>query len=216
LIIPPLVLALLVMAFAPVVGWLFLALAGFMAYFFRDPERQIPQTPGALLAPADGKIVAVQPQEGGVTPPAGTVVSVFLSPFDVHINRAPLAGTVAQVHYSAGKFLPAFRDQASMVNEQNVVTFQAGEMQVVVKQIAGVLARRIVCWVKSGDRVAAGERFGLIRFGSRVDIVIPPEFVLHARLGQRIRGGQSILASLSSSFTSSTPVAAVQPDRSIT
>lgn len=214
-ILPLLGAALLALALIPVVGWCLLVLAGFVAYFFRDPERSIPQTPGLLLAPADGKIVAIQPQENGHAQPAGTMVSVFLSVFDVHINRAPVAGTVTNVRYSAGKFLPAFRHEASAANEQNVVTFHAGDMQIVVKQIAGILARRIVCWVKSGDHVAAGERFGLIRFGSRVDILIPPEFVLHAHLGQRIRGGQSVLASLSSS-TSSAHIAAVQPNRSTT
>jgi phosphatidylserine decarboxylase len=214
-ILPLLGAALLALALIPVVGWVLLALAAFVAYFFRDPERQIPQTPGLLLAPADGKIVAIQPQGEGNGQPAGTMVSVFLSVFDVHINRTPVAGTVTDVRYSAGKFLPAFRSDASTANEQNEITFHTGDMQIVVRQIAGILARRIVCWVKRGDRVAAGERFGLIRFGSRVDVLIPPEFVLHAHLGQRIRGGQSILASLSSS-TSSAHITAVQPNRSTT
>jgi phosphatidylserine decarboxylase len=143
------------------------------------------------------------------------VVSIFLSVFDVHVNRAPMAGTVMDVHYQPGKFLPAFRADASAVNEQNVMTLQAGSTRVIVKQIAGILARRIVCRVKTGDQLSAGERFGLIRFGSRVDILIPPEFTIHARLGQRIRGGESVIATHQSQSMQSTQVAAVQPDRSL-
>lgn len=215
-ILPLLGAALTGLAIMPPLGWLLLALTVFVAYFFRDPERSIPQAPGKLLAPADGKIVAISPQEDSSTPQAGTMVSVFLSVFDVHINRAPIAATIASVRYSPGKFLPAFQSDASVLNEHNTVIFQAGDMQVVVKQIAGILARRIVCRVKNGDQVHAGERFGLIRFGSRVDILIPPEFTVHVRLGQRIRGGQSVLASLQSPSRQSAPVAAVQPDGSTT
>lgn len=215
-ILPLLGAALTGLAIMPPLGWLLLALTVFVAYFFRDPERSIPQTPGKLLAPADGKIVAISPQEDSSTPQAGTMVSVFLSVFDVHINRAPIAATIASVRYSPGKFLPAFQSDASALNEHNTVIFQAGNMQVMVKQIAGILARRIVCRVKSGDQVHAGQRFGLIRFGSRVDILIPPEFTVHVRLGQRIRGGQSVLASLQSPSRQSAPVAAVQPDGSTT
>lgn len=213
-ILPLLGLAALGLAIVPVGGWFFLTLTSFVAYFFRDPERSIPTTPGLLLAPADGKIVAVGPQENGPALPSGTVVSIFLSVFDVHINRAPMAGTVADIHYQPGKFLPAFRADASVINEQNLVTFQAGGTRVMVKQIAGILARRIVCRVKAGDKLSAGERFGLIRFGSRVDILIPPEFTVHARLGQRIRGGESVIASHQSPATQSTHMAAMQPDRS--
>jgi phosphatidylserine decarboxylase len=215
-ILPLLGAALAGLAIMPVLGWFFLALAVFVTYFFRDPERSIPQASGNLLAPADGKVVAISPQEDSSMPRAGTMVSVFLSVFDVHINRAPLTATIASVRYSPGKFLPAFQSKASVLNEQNTVVFQAGDVQVMVKQIAGILARRIVCRVKSGDQVHAGERFGLIRFGSRVDILIPPEFTVHVRLGQRIRGGQSVLASLQSPSRPSAPVAAVQPDGSTT
>jgi phosphatidylserine decarboxylase len=213
-ILPLLGLSGLGLAIMPIGGWFFLALTGFVAYFFRDPERSIPTTPGLLLAPADGKIVAVSPQGDGAAPPSGTVVSIFLSVFDVHVNRAPMAGTVMDIYYQPGKFLPAFRADASLINEQNVVTLQAGSTGVIVKQIAGILARRIVCRVKTGDRLSAGERFGLIRFGSRVDILIPPEFIIHACLGQRIRGGESVIATHQSQSMQSTQVAAVQPDRS--
>jgi phosphatidylserine decarboxylase len=213
-ILPLLGLAVVGLAIMPLGGWILLAVAAFVMYFFRDPERSIPTTPGLLLAPADGKIVAVSPQAKPQAPPSGTVVSVFLSVFDVHINRAPMAGVVEDVRYQPGKFLPAFRADASVINEQNSVTFQGGSARVVVKQIAGILARRIVCRVKTGDRVSAGERFGLIRFGSRVDILIPPDFTVHVRLGQHIRGGESVIASQQSLSMPSTHAAEVQPDRS--
>jgi phosphatidylserine decarboxylase len=212
-ILPLLGLALVGLAILPMAGWVFLAVAAFVVYFFRDPERSIPTAPGLLLAPADGKVVAVSPQTNTSTQPAGTVVSIFLSVFDVHINRAPVAGIVEDIHYQPGKFLPAFRAEASVINEQNNVTFQAGGTRVIVKQIAGILARRIVCRVRIGDQVSAGERFGLIRFGSRVDILIPHNFTVHARLGQHIRGGASILASHQSPSTPSAHAAEVQQDR---
>jgi phosphatidylserine decarboxylase len=187
-------LAIVGMVTIPPIGWLLLASTAFVCYFFRDPERPIPTAPGLLLSPADGKIVAVTPQVNHAHEPVGTLVSIFLSVFDVHINRAPVSGTVLDVHYMPGKFLPAFRAQASAMNEQNIVTFQADDAHVVVKQIAGILARRIVCKVSTGDRLNAGERFGLIRFGSRVDILIPQDFTLLVSLGERVRGGQSVLA----------------------
>ena len=194
-ILPLLGLAILGLALVPVAGWVCLTLTAFVAYFFRDPERVSPMTPGLLLAPADGTIVAVNPLQHDLLQPSGTLVSIFLSVFDVHINRAPLSGTVLDVCYRPGKFLPAFRADASHLNEQNMVLLQAGETRVIITQIAGILARRIVCHVKAGDKLSPGERFGLIRFGSRVDLLIPPEFAVYACPGQRVRGGESILAS---------------------
>jgi phosphatidylserine decarboxylase len=170
-------------------------------------------TPGLLLAPADGTIVAVTPQQHNVVQPAGTLVSIFLSVFDVHINRAPTSGKVVGVHYQPGKFLPAFRAAASNLNEQNIVTLQAGESRVIVKQIAGILARRIVCRVKAGDDLSRGERFGLIRFGSRVDILIPPGYAVYARPGQRVRGGESVLASSLAQSMQPTYTAEAQADQ---
>jgi phosphatidylserine decarboxylase len=199
----------------PVGGWFFLALTGFVAYFFRDPERSIPTGSGLLLAPADGKIVTVSSLQNDPIQPSGTLVSIFLSVFDVHINRAPMSGTVVDVRYQPGKFLPAFRADASDLNEQNMVTLQAGETRVIIKQIAGILARRIVCRVRAGDKLSPGERFGLIRFGSRVDILIPPEFAVSARLGQRVRGGESVLASSLSQSTRPTQPAEARPDRTL-
>jgi phosphatidylserine decarboxylase len=214
-ILPLLGLAVLGLALMPVGGWFLLALTGFVAYFFRDPERSIPPEPGLLLSPADGKIVAVNPLQHDPAQPSGMLVSIFLSVFDVHINRVPIAGTVVDVRYQPGKFLPAFRADASDLNEQNMVTLQAGGTRVIIKQIAGILARRIVCYVKAGDKLSTGQRFGLIRFGSRVDIFIPPEFAVCARLGQRVRGGESVLASAHSQPTQSTHAAEAQPDRTL-
>jgi phosphatidylserine decarboxylase len=212
-ILPVLGLAILGLALLPVGGWFLLMLTGFVAYFFRDPKRVCPMVPGLLLAPADGTIVAVTPQQPSVVQPAGTLVSIFLSVFDVHINRAPMSGRVVDVRYQPGKFLPAFRAGASNLNEQNIVTLQAGETQVIIKQIAGILARRIVCRVKAGDNLSLGERFGLIRFGSRVDILIPPEYAVYACPGQRVRGGESVLASSLSQSTQPTHAVETQPDQ---
>jgi phosphatidylserine decarboxylase len=212
-ILPLLGLAVLGLAIMPVGGWCFLALTGFVVYFFRDPERSIPMEPGLLLSPADGKIMAVSPLQNDPALPSGTLVSIFLSVFDVHINRSPIAGTVVDVRYQPGKFLPAFRASASDLNEQNVVTLQAVGTRVITKQIAGILARRIVCDVKAGDKLSTGQRFGLIRFGSRVDILVPPEFAVCARLGQRVRGGESVLAVSHSQPTQSTHAAEAQPNR---
>ena len=203
------------MAIMPMGGWFFLALSGFVAYFFRDPERSSPTEPGVLLAPADGKIVAVSPLQNDLAQPSGTLVSIFLSVLDVHINRIPASGTVVDVHYQPGKFLPAFRPHASHLNEQNIVTLQAEGTRVIIKQIAGILARRIVCRVKAGDTLRSGERFGLIRFGSRVDLLIPPEFAVYARPGQRVRGGESVLASSLSQSTQSVPAAEARPERTL-
>jgi phosphatidylserine decarboxylase len=214
-ILPLLGLAVLGLALMPVAGWGFLALIGFVVYFFRDPERSIPRAPGLLLSPADGKIVTVSPLQNDPTQPSFTLVSIFLSVFDVHINRAPMAGTVVDVRYQSGKFLPAFQADASNLNEQNMVTLQAVGTPVIIKQIAGILARRIVCNVKAGDKLNTGQRFGLICFGSRVDILIPPEFAVCVCLGQRVRGGESVLAIAHSQPAQSIHAAETQPDRTL-
>jgi phosphatidylserine decarboxylase len=147
--------------------------------------------------------------------PSGTLVSIFLSVFDVHINRAPVGGKVVDVQYQPGQFLPAFRADASDLNEQNVVTFHTGERTVTVKQIAGILARRIVCRVNAGDFLSLGERFGLIRFGSRVDILIPPEYEVYACQGQRVRGGESILAASSTRSSHHTRTGETESDQTL-
>ncbi len=170
----------------------FAALAAFMAYFFRDPERAAPDEPTLVVSPADGRVTRVEkvaPEEAG----SPTLVSIFLSPFDVHINRSPIAGEVTDVTYTRGRFVMATRDEASLVNEQNALTIRGERITVVCKQIAGVLARRIVCWKKPGDRLAIGERIGLIKFGSRTDLVLPAEVELALRVGERVRGGVTVV-----------------------
>lgn len=173
-------------------GWsgLFGVLTLMIAGFFRDPERTPPQEPGAVLAPADGRVVAAGPLEGG-----GGAIRIFLSPLDVHINRSPVSGRVTGAEYRKGRFLAAYRPEASGVNEQNALDIQAvsGENFRVV-QIAGVLARRIVTWCRVGDELRAGDRFGLIQFGSRTDLYLPPGYAPCVEAGARVRGGETIVA----------------------
>ncbi|MDT7690419.1 MAG: phosphatidylserine decarboxylase [Acidobacteriota bacterium] len=171
---------------------LLLLLAAFMAYFFRDPRRTTPAERDLVIAPADGRVTRVEKlSDGDAQSP--TVVSIFLSPFDVHINRSPIAGTVVDVTYTKGRFTAATSDNASLVNEQNALTIKGEKITLVCKQIAGVLARRIVCWKQPGDRLEMGERFGLIKFGSRTDLVLPPEVEVLVRVGARVRGGVTII-----------------------
>jgi phosphatidylserine decarboxylase len=166
--------------------------AVFMAYFFRDPQRAVPSDTGLVVSPADGKVTRVE-KLSGVEPDSPTVVSIFLSPFDVHVNRAPIAGTVIDVTYTKGRFIAATSDNASIVNEQNALTIKGERMTVVCKQIAGVLARRIVCWKRSGDTLERGERFGLIKFGSRTDLVLPGGVEVLVKVGERVSGGVTII-----------------------
>ena len=163
-------------------------LALFCLYFFRDPEREIPTGPVAV-SPADGKVVAVV-GEGS----EAQRLSVFLNIFDVHVNRTPIAGTITEVSYQAGRFHIASRAEASGQNEQNVVTVRGDDTTVVFKQIAGLIARRIVCTKKPGDTVAAGERIGLIKFGSRVDVLLGAEWDIAVRPGMRVSAGSSVIA----------------------
>jgi phosphatidylserine decarboxylase len=174
------------------VGIVFAILAAFMAFFFRDPRRQPPTDPNVVVAPADGRVTRVQPLQGESTG-AATVISIFLSPFDVHINRAPIAGEITDVSYTRGKFLMATNENASLVNEQNALTIKGETITVVCKQIAGILARRIVCWKRAGERVALGERFGLIKFSSRTDILLPGNVEVLVAEGTRVQGGTTII-----------------------
>jgi phosphatidylserine decarboxylase len=190
-------LAGLLYLFWPATGLLALALgllllAAFMAYFFRDPQRAVPTEAGLVVSPADGKVTRVEKlsAEGADSP---TVVSIFLSPFDVHVNRAPIAGQVIDVTYTKGRFVAATSDNASLVNEQNALTIKGERMTVVCKQIAGVLARRIVCWKRPGESLELGERFGLIKFGSRTDLVLPKGVEVLVKVGQRVSGGVTII-----------------------
>lgn len=170
-------------------------LALFMAYFFRDPERAALTDEDLIVAPADGRVTRVA-QVIADDPESPQVVSIFLSVFDVHVNRAPIAGEITDVAYTKGRFMIATREEASVVNEQNALTIKGERMTVVCKQIAGVLARRIVCWKRKGERVGLGERFGLIKFSSRTDLVLPAEVDVAVRVGDRVRGGVSIIGRL--------------------
>jgi phosphatidylserine decarboxylase len=167
-------------------------LALFIFSFFRDPERVIPSEPGVVVSPGDGRVVVVTDEENAGRP--GKRVSIFLAVWNVHVNRSPAAGTITKMEYRPGKFLAAMRERASMENEQNVFTLstEAGEM--VFKQIAGLIARRVVSWKKAGDKVARGERIGLVRFGSRVDVWVPKEAEILVKLGENVKGGASVLA----------------------
>jgi phosphatidylserine decarboxylase len=182
------------------IWWLaivFVLLAAFTAYFFRDPDREITSEQNLVVSAADGRVTRIEKlnPENDDSP---NVVSVFLSIFDVHINRSPIAGEISEVVYSKGKFVIATREDASQINEQNALTIKNERMTIVCKQIAGVLARRIVCWKRAGDRVVLGERFGLIRFGSRTDLILPPEVEIAVKVGDRVRGGVTIIGRLQS------------------
>jgi phosphatidylserine decarboxylase len=172
-----------------------LAVALFMAYFFRDPHRAAPADETLVVAPADGRVTRVAPLDPADAQ-SPTVVSIFLSVFDVHVNRAPIAGEVTEVTYTRGRFMIATRDESSLVNEQNSLTIRGARVTVVCKQIAGVLARRIVCWAKPGDRLALGERFGLIKFSSRTDLILPAEIEVLVRVGEKVRGGLTVIGRL--------------------
>jgi phosphatidylserine decarboxylase len=168
-------------------------LAAFMAFFFRDPERRSPADPNVVVAPADGRVTRVRPVEQTSGQGSATIVSIFLSPLDVHINRAPIAGEITNVAYTRGKFLMATNENASLVNEQNALTIRGEKITIVCKQVAGILARRIVCWKRAGERVAMGERFGLIKFSSRTDLLLPANVEVVVAEGARVRGGTTII-----------------------
>src|SRR5712672_521894 len=173
-------------------GVILLCLAAFIFYFFRDPERIIPADPGAIVSPADGRVVVVTDEENAGRP--GKRVSIFLAVWNVHVNRSPAAGTITKMEYRPGKFLAAMRERASLENEQNVFTLSTDAGELVFKQIAGLIARRVVSWKKPGEKVARGERIGLVRFGSRVDLWVPKEAEILVRLGESVKGGSSVLA----------------------
>lgn len=173
-------------------------LAFFFLWFFRDPNRPIPRGPGDIVSPADGVVTAAE----WVETPSGSRLrlSIFLNVFDVHVNRAPISGTVRAVEYREGGFLNAMNPDSVLTNEQTLVVIDGGDHEVSFKQIAGLLARRIVCNLKPGDRVERGQRVGMIKFGSRVDVLMPAEVELKVKLGTRVRGGASILAVLPASL----------------
>src|SRR5258707_14497108 len=160
--------------------------------FFRDPERTISSDPGVVVSPADGRVVVITEEENAGRP--GTRISIFLAIWNVHVNRSPAAGTITNMKYCPGKFSAAMRESASTHNEQNVITLATESGEITFKQIAGLIARRVVCWKKSGDRIARGERIGLVRFGSRADLWLPRDYELLVKVGDHVKGGSSIVA----------------------
>ena len=189
----PLVPAVLALAFGwYLLGGILLFLAVFVLYFFRDPERQIPADPSAVVSPADGRIVEIVEEPLGARP--GRRISIFLAVWDVHVNRAPCAGRIREVEYRPGRFFAAMRSRASAENEQNVFHLETDRGEIVFKQIAGWIARRVLSWKSPGDVVALGERVGMIRFGSRMDVWLPLDADILVCPGQHVAGGSSILA----------------------
>lgn len=200
---PFIVTAAILALLALVVGWNWVALVfavfafAFLG-FFRDPERVPPQGDDLILAPADGRVVGVrQVENGGFSPGTETRVSIFLSPFDVHVNRAPVRGTIRSIRYQKGSFLAAYKEEASRSNEKNALSLVDSKgRQLGVVQIAGVLARRIVCSVKEGDLLEQGQRFGLIMFGSRVDLFLPAGTHMDVVEGRKVRAGETVIGRL--------------------
>ena len=177
------------------VGLLFFLIALFMAFFFRDPKRVPPSDPDVVVSPADGRVTRIEsPAVAGAAP---TLISIFLSPLDVHINRSPIPGKIVDVVYSPGKFLMATKEEASLVNEQNALTIQGEKITVVCKQIAGILARRVICWKHKGDQLSLGERFGMIKFSSRTDVLLPANVKVTVSEGDRVRGGITVIGRIS-------------------
>ena len=176
----------------PVAAAVLALLALFVFSFFRDPERVIPAEPGAVVSPGDGRVV-VGPEEENAGKP-GKRVSIFLAVWNVHVNRSPAAGTITKMEYRPGKFLAAMRERASLENEQNVFTLSTDAGELMFKQIAGLIARRVVSWKKAGEKVARGERIGLVRFGSRVDLWVPRDAEILVKVGESVKGGSSVLA----------------------
>jgi phosphatidylserine decarboxylase len=179
-------------------GWAtgFAALGAFFAYFFRDPERRIPAGEGLVVSPADGRVVIAGPADPRWSPPGHwKQITIFLSPMDVHMNRTPVGGTVTKVEYREGKFLPAYKEDANQ-NELNEIWIDHRGTPVVVRQIVGVLARRIVCRVVEGQTLARGERIGLMKFGSRMDVFLPADAVILVRVGEHVVAGETVLARL--------------------
>ncbi len=175
----------------------FLLLAIVFLCFFRDPDRQPPSQPGVVVSPADGRVLVAGPTEPGVAPPgAWQQISIFLSPLDVHVNRVPVGGRIARVDFRRGKALPAYRPKAAEVNERSEIWLDHDGQTIVFRQIVGILARRVVCRVQPGDTVETGARFGVMKFGSRMDVFLPVTATLHVAVGQMVRGGETVIATL--------------------
>lgn len=178
-------------------GYVFLALTIFVLFFFRDPKRAVPEGKGVVVSPADGKVIVVKDvHEPRFLKQDVKQVSIFMSVFNVHVNRAPYSGRVELIQYNPGRFHVASVDKASLDNEQNAMVISNGRNKILVKQIAGLIARRIVCCAKPGDSIETGERYGLIRFGSRVDIFLPRNAEIRVKVGDRVKGASDIIGVL--------------------
>lgn len=169
---------------------IFALLAGFMIYFFRDPHREVPREPGIIVSAADGRVTRIEEL------PEGKLISIFMSPLDVHINRSPIAGEIVSVDYILGRKAPATSDNASLTNERNTLVIRGEGIEISVTQIAGILARRIVCWYGKGSLLERGQRFGLIKFSSRTDVKLPANAKITVRVGEHVKGGQTVIARL--------------------
>lgn len=176
----------------------FLVLAAFFVFFFRDPNRTTPADRGLVVSPADGRVmIAGDPPGPGAPKGEWRQISIFLSPMDVHVNRTPVEGKVTHVEYHPGKFLPAYKVEAGQLNEWTEVWFEREGRPIVCRQIVGVLARRIVCRLKPGETVTRGQRFGVMKFGSRIDLFVPPDARIRVKPGDRVVAGETVLATVS-------------------
>ena len=186
-----------VIAGAWLVALPFLLLAGFFLFFFRDPDRHSPSDDGAVLSPADGRVLVAGPVDAESAPPGSwQQVSIFLSPMDVHVNRIPASGRVTRVTFKPGRFLPAYRHDAGTANERSEIWIDHGGQMIVARQIVGMLARRVVCRVAAGTEVRAGDRFGIMKFGSRMDVFLPLDATISVAVGDMVRGGETVIAVL--------------------
>jgi phosphatidylserine decarboxylase len=182
----------------PLIATSFAAVGAFITYFFRDPDRTVPQDPGLVVSPADGRVMIAGPSDRRWAPPGDwNQITIFLSPMDVHMNRIPVAGRVTRIDYRPGKFLPAY-NEASNDNEMNEIWIDHDGETIVVRQVVGILARRIVCRISEGQALERGERIGLMKFGSRMDVFLPTRADLRVSVGERVIGGVTVLATLRS------------------
>ena len=192
---------LLAVVSAAMFGWpaaiLFVALAAFFLFFFRDPQRTSPADRDAVLSPADGRVLVAGPAAAGAAPPGEWLqISIFLSPMDVHVNRIPASGRVTKVSFTPGRFLPAYRDEAADVNERSEIWIDHAGQMIVARQLVGILARRVVCRVQPNAEVRAGDRFGIMKFGSRMDVFLPRTAEIRVKVGDPVRGGETVIALL--------------------
>lgn len=188
-------------------GWFlalpFVVLAAFFLFFFRDPEREVVELSDAVLSPADGRVLVAGAAIADAAPPGRwQQISIFLSPMNVHVNRVPVSGRITRVSYTPGKFLPAYHQDAAATNERSEIWIDHDGQDVVARQVVGVLARRVVCRLQTGAVVRAGERYGIMKFGSRMDVFLPLTAEIRTRIGERVRGGETVIAVLHSTHSS--------------